>query len=99
DTFFIVYRQLDTVGANIFDSMNAIQRQSFGRASTANVDMYGDVDLLASDSFPFPGYELWSGTFNANSSSLSRNGVQVATGRAGSASMTGFTLGALSTSG
>jgi hypothetical protein len=61
--------------------------------------MYSDIDLTAADTFPFPGYELWSGVFNGSSSTLSRNGVTVATGRAGSASLSGFTVGALNSSG
>src|SRR5439155_18244800 len=96
--FFIVYRQLDTGTANIFDSTSALARQTLGRLSTAGLDMYGDIDLLAADTIPFPGYELWSGRFNGNASTLSRNGVQVAAGRAGSAPLSGLTLGALSTS-
>jgi hypothetical protein len=99
DTFFLVYRSLDTGPANIFDSMNSSLRQSFGRGSTAVQDMYADIDLTAADTFPFPGYEVWSGVFNSFASSLSRNGITVATGRAGSASMSGFTLGALNSSG
>jgi hypothetical protein len=99
DTFFIVYRSLDTASAAIFDSMNSSLRQSFGRGSTAVQDMYADIDLTAADTFPFPGYELWSGVFNSGLSSLARNGVGVASGRAGNASLSGFTVGALNSSG
>jgi hypothetical protein len=98
DTFFIVYRSLDTGASNIFDSMNSSLRQSFGRTGT-NEDMYADVDLTAADTFPMPGYELWSGIFNGNTSSLSKNGGVAASGRAGSASLSGFTLGGLNSSG
>ena len=99
DTFFIVYRSLDTASAAIFDSMNSSLRQSFGRGSTAVQDMYADIDLTAAATFPFAGYDLWSGVFNGASSSLARNGVGVASGRAGGASMSGFTVGALNSSG
>ena len=98
DTFFIVYRSLDSGASNVFDSTNSTLRQSFGRSGT-NEDMYADVDLTAAETFPMAGYELWSGIFNGTSSSLSKNGVAVATGRAGSASLSGFTLGGLTSSG
>ncbi|MDX6465146.1 MAG: large repetitive protein [Gaiellaceae bacterium] len=102
DTFFIVFQDLDTGAANIFDSRNSSQRQSFGRTSTSTMDMYADVDLLGSFpgfTIPFPSYELWYGAFNGSSSTLARNGTQSWAGRAGSASQNGFTLGALSSSG
>jgi hypothetical protein len=102
DTFFVVFQDLDTGAANIFDSRNSSQRQSFGRTSTNTMDMYADVDLLGTFTgftIPFPSYELWYGAFNGNSSTLARNGTQSWAGRAGSASQSGFTLGALNSSG
>jgi hypothetical protein len=100
DTYFIVYRQADLAEASIFDSRSATQRQSFGRGSTTNLVMYADVDLsVANYTFPFSNYELWSGTYNGNASALSKNGSVMVQGRAGSAALNGFTVGALSTSG
>jgi hypothetical protein len=103
DTFFIVYRDLAPAGSSsayVFDSTNSSVRQLLGRGAVENVEIYADVPLTSGAlTFPFPGYELWSGTFAAGASSLYRNGSLVAQGRAGSASLAGFAVGALSTSG
>ncbi|MDX6471772.1 MAG: trimeric autotransporter adhesin, partial [Gaiellaceae bacterium] len=102
DTFFIVYRDLAAAGSGsafVFDSTNSSVRQLLGRGTGENVEMYADVALTAPATFPFAGFDLWSGTFAGGTSSLYRNGALTAQGRAGSASLAGFTLGALSTSG
>jgi hypothetical protein len=103
DTFFIVYRDLSSAGSSstyVFDSTNSSVRQLLGRGGVQNVEMYADVPLASGAlTFPFPGYELWSGTFAAGASALYRNGSLVAQGRAGSASLAGLAVGALSTSG
>ena len=99
DTFFIVYKQLDPGEAYIFDSTNSAQRQLFGRGPFTDIEMYADIDLIVpSYTFPFANYELWSGTYNGNLSRLEKNGTTSWTNRAGSAPLTGFTVGALSTS-
>jgi hypothetical protein len=98
DTFFIVYRDLDTVEGYVFDSRNTSVRQLLGRASTGNLEMYADIPLSAKPTFPFAGFELWSGTFAGPTSTLYRNGAVAAQGNAGNGSLSGFTVGALSTS-
>jgi hypothetical protein len=91
DTFFIVYRDLAAAGSSsayVFDSTNSSVRQLLGRGAVENVEMYADVPLASGAlTFPFPGYQIWSGTFAAGASALYRNGSLVAQGRAGSASL------------
>ena len=102
DTFFIVYKSLDTATpgfeAYVFDSRNSGIRQLFGLGPFGNTEMYADIDVEAPTTYPFPGYQVWSGTFNGTSSSVWRNGAQIAQGSAGNSSMSGFTVGGLSTS-
>jgi hypothetical protein len=100
DTFFIVYKSLDTTpGVAVFDSMSSSARQLLGVGSANNqTEMYADIVLQATSTYPFPNYQIWGGTYNGTSSSLWRNGAQVAAGSAGNAALSGFTVGALSTS-
>jgi hypothetical protein len=102
-TFFIVYRSLDpdTAGARnfVFDSRDSSQREVLGRPSTGSIRMYANIDMdFAGITYPNPSYGIWSGTFNGSSSSLFKDGTLVGSGNAGSGALTGFTLGALSTS-
>jgi hypothetical protein len=60
--------------------------------------MYADIDIEAPTPYPFPAYQVWSGTFNGVNSSVWKNGAQVASGNAGNANLSGLTVGALSTS-
>ena len=107
DTFFVVFRNLDTNAlreAWLFDSRNALTRQLFGRASNGTVELYANLALSAPGiPFPFPAYELWSGTYNDGTSSLWRKLAgqvpQVFAGGVGGSSMDGFSLGAASTTG
>jgi len=102
-TFFIVYRSLDTASpgyeAYVFDSMNSSVRQLLGLGPAGNTELYADIDFNPPGSYPFPAYQVWSGTFNGANSSAWRNGVKVASGNAGGSGLSGFTVGALSTSG
>jgi hypothetical protein len=97
DMFFIVYKQLDTGPAAVFDSMSSGNRQTFGRNATY-MDMYANLDVISSArSMPFANYDLWSGTFNGTHSGLSSNGARrTDMDNAGTAPLTGFTLGGLS---
>jgi len=101
-TFFIVYRSLDpdtSARAFVFDSRDSGSRQIFGRGAADNALIYGNLDVTASSiAYPFSGFQVWSGTYNGSNSSLFQNGAPLATGNAGGASETGFTLGGLSTS-
>ena len=98
-TFFIVFRQFDGGEAYIFDSTNSSVRQLLGRGPFNDMEMYANIDLVdTSVTWPFPSFEVWSGTMNDTSSSLWRNGVLRASGAAGTSGMSGFALGALSTS-
>ena len=100
DTFFIVYRSLDAAEGYVFDSTSSAQRQLLGRDSSSGIEMYADINLgVPNYTFPFPSFQLWSGTFNGGSSTLSENGVLQAQGSAGSSPLQGLTVGALSTSG
>jgi hypothetical protein len=98
-TFFIVFRQFDSGEAYIFDSTNSSVRQLLGRGPFDDMEMYANIDLVDNNvTWPFPSFELWSGTMNNTSSTLWRNGVLRASGAAGTSSLSGFALGALSTS-
>jgi hypothetical protein len=101
-TFFIVYRSLDPnndVRAFVFDSSNSLLRQAFGRPGASQIRMYANFDLdFGGITYPFPGYSIFSGTFNGTSSSLYRDGAPVGAGNAGDSTADGFTVGGLSTS-
>jgi hypothetical protein len=103
DTFFVVYRDLAPAGSPsgyVFDSRNSSIRQVLGRGSNDDVEIYADVALtVPALPYPFPSFDLWSGTFNGSSSGLYRNGALVAQGGVGGASLAGLTVGGLSTSG
>jgi hypothetical protein len=102
DTFFIVYKSLDNaIGGQehyIFDSTSSSVRQLFGLGPFGNTELYADIDVEASTTYPFPAYQVWSGTYAGVNSSVWKNGVQVATGNAGNAGQSGFAVGGLSTS-
>jgi len=101
-TFFIVYRSLDpdtATRAFVFDSRDSGQRQIFGRGSAGHALIYGNLDVIAPGiNYPYSSFQVWSGTFHGGASSLYQSGAALATGNAGGASLTGFTLGGLSTS-
>src|SRR5439155_11293557 len=103
DTYFLVYRSADadtSARAFVFDSTSSNVRQVFGRSALHTERMYANIDMDATGiAFPFAGYQLWSGTFNGASSSLFRNGTQVLAANSGSSSLSGLTMGALSTTG
>ena len=62
--------------------------------------MYANADLdFAGFDYPFPNFELWSGTFNGPSSSLYENGALVGSGNAGVANQEGFAVGGLNSAG
>src|SRR5438034_7879192 len=62
--------------------------------------MYANLELNAAGiTYPFPAFQIWSGEFDGVNSTLRANGATVAAGKVGSAGLTGFTLGGLSTSG
>jgi hypothetical protein len=105
DTFFVVFKNLDTNALRegwLFDSRNSLTRQLFGRASDGTVELYANLPLAVPGiAFPFPTYELWSGTYDAAASSLWRKLAGQATkafpGAVGGSSLDGFALGAAST--
>ena len=102
-TFFIVYRSLDsdTTSARnyVFDSRNSSTRQALGHNGTGLVTIYANINLSATGTpHPFPTFQIWNGTFNGANSTLTKNGQTLATGNTGTASLNGFTVGALSTS-
>jgi fibronectin-binding autotransporter adhesin len=103
DTFFIVYKSLDpstSTSAFVFDSTNSSVRQVFGRGGANDARVYANNDLFGGGvTYPFAGYEIWAGTFSGSNSSLFRNGNAFASGNAGGSALSGFTVGALSTSG
>jgi hypothetical protein len=107
DTFFVVFKSLDTNALTegwLFDSTNALTRQLFGRANNGTVELYANLALsVPGIAFPFPAYELWSGTFNGTSSSLWRKvsgqATQTFPGSVGLSSQQGFAMGAASTTG
>ncbi len=100
DTFFVVYRSLDantSARAFVFDSTDATNRQVFGKSNVSTSRLYANIDLdMGGIAYPFSDFQIWSGAVNGTSSSLFQNGVQVGSGNAGGASLTGFTVGALS---
>ena len=97
DTFFVVYRSLDadtSSRAFVFDSTDATNRQVFGKSNTSTSRLYANIDLdLGGIAYPFSDFQIWSGNINGTSSALFQNGVQVGSGNAGGASLTGFTVG------
>ena len=101
DTFFIVYKALDLAPsgheAYIFDSTNSNVRQLLGLGPFTNTEMYADIDIEAPTAYPFPNYQIWSGTFQGSSSTVFKNGTLIATGPAGNSGLSGFTVGGLST--
>jgi len=102
DTFFVVYKQLDsgaTSEGDLFDSTNSGSRQLLGRQPSGQMEMYANNSLMASAQFPFPAYQVWSGTFNGPSSTLSQNSKLVASGDAGAAPLSGLTVGGLNSGG
>ena len=46
--------------------------------------------------YPFPDFQIWSGTVDGAASGLFRDGAQIGSGSAGGSSLTGLTVGALS---
>jgi hypothetical protein len=100
-TFFIVYKALDMASpgfeAYVFDSRDSGVRQLFGLGPFTNTEMYADIGVEATTTYPFPAYQVWSGTLSGSSSSIWRNGSVVAQGAAGNSGLSGFTVGALST--
>src|SRR5207248_10255110 len=87
-TFFVVYRSLDvdsaTVRGFVFDSRNSSVRQVFGRPGSGSIRLYANSDLDSLGiTYPFPNFEIWSGTFNRATSSAYRNGTRIALGQAG----------------
>ncbi len=100
DTFFIVYRALDTQEAYVWDSRDSSVRQLLGQGPNKDMEMYANVDLIDTNlTWPMPSFELWDGTFQGDTSTLYRDGAKVATGATGSSGLSGFTVGGLSTSG
>ena len=103
DTFFIVYRSVDantSSRAFVFDSRDSGNRQVFGKGGTGDVRAYANNDLVSTGTaYPFPTFQIWSGTFNGGASSLYQNGVLNQTGNAGGSGEVGFTLGGLNSSG
>ena len=99
DTFFIVYKSLDSTEAYIWDSRNSAIRQLLGLGPLTNTEMYADTDIEAPTTYPFPNYQIWSGTFQGTTSTTWKNGAKIATADAGRSNMSGFTVGGLSTSG
>jgi hypothetical protein len=99
-TFFVVYRSLDAASSTargfVFDSTNSSIRQVFGRTGSTTLGIYGNYELDVAVTYPFPAFQIWSGTFNSSTSGLWKNGVQVVAGQAGSSAMSGLTVGALS---
>jgi hypothetical protein len=102
DTYFIVYKSLDVAGGNheayIFDSTSSAVRQLLGLGPFGNTEMYADIDIEGPTPYPFPSYQIWSGTYQGSSSTLWKNGAKIATAPAGNSGLSGFTVGALSTS-
>lgn len=102
-TFFIVYRSLDantSSRAFVFDSADSTLRQTFGRPAGSSIRMYADADLdFTGVAYPFPSFQVWTGSFNTFTSSLWRNGQLVGTGNAGDSLSSGFAVGGLSTAG
>jgi hypothetical protein len=104
DTFFIVYKSLDpdtNTGRNyVFDSRSSSARQTYGRPSAGIARMYANLELNApGTTYPFPNFQIWGGQYNGAASDLLANGATVASGSVGNSSLTGFTLGGLSTAG
>jgi hypothetical protein len=99
DTFFIVYRSLDTGESYVFDSTDSSTRQILGRAADGNAVAYANIGLETAAIYPFAGYQIWSGTFNGAASTLWRNSVSVGQGSAGGSALNGFTVGALNSAG
>ena len=103
DTFFIVYRALDTATAGkeayVFDSANSSVRQLLGLGPFQNTEMYANTDIEAPTPYPFPNYQIWSGTYNGASSTIWRNGSLITSGYVGGSNMAGFTVGGLSSVG
>ena len=101
-TFFVVYKALDTAStgfeAYLFDSRDSSVRQLFGLGPFMNTEMYANIDIEAPTTYPFPAYQIWSGTFDGNNSAVYRNNALVTQSPTGSAGLSGFTVGALSTS-
>jgi hypothetical protein len=103
-TFFIVYKSLDvaTPGheAYILDSRDSANRQLFGLGPFTNTELYANTDIELPTPYPFPDYQIWSGTLDGSNSAGYRNNVLVASGYAGGGTLgTGFTMGGLSTAG
>ena len=98
DTYFVVYKSLDSTGSHfVFDSTNSNVRQLVGLAGSVT-EMYANIALNATTAYPFPNYQLWSGTFDGASSSIWKNGTQVGAGNAGGSALSGLAVGGLSTS-
>ena len=103
-TFFVVYKALDAdnpaVRNFVFDSRDSSARQVLGRPGTATVRIYANTDLdFPGFTYPFAGFEIWSGKFQDVSSDLYRNGALVGAGYAGFSGLNGFAVGGLSTDG
>ena len=102
DTFFVVYKSLESNPsgheAYLWDSRDSSNRQLFGLGPFTNTEMYANIDVEVPTDYPFPDYQVWSGTFQGTSSTVWKNGTLAATGNTGTANMSGLTVGALSTS-
>ena len=102
DTFFVVYKSLESNPsgheAYLWDSRDSSNRQLFGLGPFTNTEMYANIDVEIPTNYPFPDYQVWSGTFQGTSSTVWKNGTLVATGNTGTSNMSGLTVGALSTS-
>ena len=102
DTFFVVYKSLESNPsgheAYLWDSRDSSNRQLFGLGPFTNTEMYANIDVEIPTAYPFPDYQVWSGTFQGTSSTVWKNGTLVATGNTGTSTMSGLTIGALSTS-
>jgi hypothetical protein len=103
DTFFVVYKSLDAnspTRAFVFDSRDSSTRQVFGKPDAGEARLYANLDLdFPGVGYPFPAFELFSGTFNGASSVLFRDGSQLGGGNAGGSPLAGLAVGGLSTAG
>jgi hypothetical protein len=103
-TFFIVYKSLDpdtTTRAFVFDSVDSSVRQAFGRPAQGQIRIYANSDLdFPGITYPFGGFQIWTGTFAGVNSAIWQNGSLVGRGNAGGSALgTGLAVGGLSTSG
>src|SRR6476659_5199880 len=79
--------------------MDTGNRQVLGLGPDGMLTLYANNELKAPATYPFGGFELWTGNVGGGTSALWRNGVQTAAGNAGASGVNGFTVGALNSSG